>query len=90
MGPMTLEQFLSTFLKVDIHSLLKEDISNILKKDSYEIYIWLLFLADKIECKQCILREKKKHNRIPDCYKNCIPSKNLINSIWKKGDNNHD
>ena len=66
----------------------KQDVIDIIiglfLKDKYECYIWLTWLAEKVDCKDCINLYKSKGKR-PDCYNNCIPSKNLIKSRYKSG-----
>ena len=58
---------------------LQKMIDGLLKKDSYEMFLWLSFLSEKISCKDCIevCKEKK---RIPKCQE-CVPAKHLIKKI---------
>ena len=51
-------------------------IEKIRDKSSYELYIWILWLINKISCPDCIQACFDK-NKLPDCP-NCIPASNLI------------
>jgi len=58
-----------------------ELINILLKKDSYELLIWLQFIAKKMDCPDCIQVCVDK-NKIPNCSL-CIPPKNLIKKASK-------
>lgn len=62
---------------------LLELFNRIIKKDSYEVLIWLKFLANKIDCKDCIATKKTSSGKPPDCSK-CVPAAPLIKSNFKK------
>jgi len=60
-----------------------ELISKLLEKDNYTLLIWLQFLAEKIDCKDCIQTRKESSGIPPDCSQ-CIPPKNLIKKNFRK------
>lgn len=68
--------------------LLKEIVKKLGEKDSYEILLWLSFLAEKISCVDCIETCKLKQ-KIPQCQM-CVPAKNLIKkyNLGKKENQN--
>jgi len=63
---------------------LKETLKKLINKDSYELYIWLTFLSNKMECKDCIATRKQMSGKPPDCQK-CIPVHGLIKKTFNSG-----
>ena len=67
-------------------------LNKLAEKDTYDLYMWVNFLASKIDCKDCIDVCGYK-NRLPDCA-SCIPTKKMItrlktkNSLEARGKNN--
>ena len=59
-----------------------ELIKKLLEKDSYELLIWLKFLANKIDCKDCIRTRKQVSGKMPKCHL-CIPAAKLIKQNFK-------
>lgn len=47
------------------------------KTDSYELLIWLKFLATKINCQECVKTRKKLSGKPPNCNE-CVPAAPLI------------
>lgn len=58
-----------------------ELISKLSNVDTYELLIWLKFLANKKNCRDCIA-EKKLRGIIPECHF-CIPTSTLIKQNFK-------
>lgn len=58
---------------------LQELINGLLRKETYELFLWISFLSEKISCKDCIEVCKDK-NRIPNCSE-CVPAKHLIKKL---------
>ena len=52
------------------------------EKDSYELLIWLKFLATKQNCSDCVRVRKKSSGVPPDCSK-CVPAAPLIKQNFK-------
>lgn len=46
-------------------------------RDIYDIYIWLTWFAEKIDCKSCVETKKSQSGIPPNCSK-CIPTFKLI------------
>jgi len=62
----------------------KEIFDKLIEKDSYEVMIWLQFIASKIDCKDCI-DTKKMTSGIPPRCSDCGPAKSLIKKTFGKG-----
>lgn len=59
-----------------------ELIKKLINKDSYETFIWLKFLANKINCNECVRTRKKMSGKPPNCSK-CVPAAPLIKQNFK-------
>lgn len=61
---------------------LEELIKRLYKKDSYELFIHLKWLANKINCNECVRTRKKISGNPPNCSK-CVPAAPLIKQNFK-------
>jgi len=62
---------------------LKELTLKLINKDSYELFIWLKFLVDKIDCRDCVATRKAVSNSPPECHR-CVPASKLIKKYFGK------
>lgn len=56
-----------------------EKLSNI---DSYELLIYLKWLATKVNCSDCVRTRKKMSGKAPNCNE-CVPAAKLIKQNFK-------
>lgn len=59
----------------------KDVVEKLKDKSTYELYIWILWLINKISCPDCIQACFDK-NTLPQCQQ-CIPASNLIKNANK-------
>jgi len=62
---------------------IKDLMEKLKNKSAYELFIWNLWLVEKIDCRDCVATRKAVSNSPPECHR-CVPASKLIKKYFGK------